>query len=223
MILDTMDLFEMRRCLRPTVIELYGYVVNVVKRLQKDLKKGQKLTITKKKRIDNIEWYLTLFILRDKKLEKIKKPAACCFYGILRNIKGQDYVLCYNIYYNSVIKYSAHFFKRYRERFLKNESLSLEDTVKIFFERNPTSRCKNISTGYVSECPDGICISNDKRRKANDNFGMNQVVSFNTFLTRDMLNRNQGERFLFLTEEEVRQLDPFNVLRVMATETKEPY
>ena len=52
---------------------------------------------------------------------------------------------------------------------------------------------------------------------------MNQVVSFNTFLTRDMLNRNQGERFLFLTEEEVRQLDPFNVLRVMATETKEPY
>lgn len=220
MILDTMDLFEMRRYLRPTVIELYSYVVNVVSRLLKDLKKGQKLTVTKKKRVNGIDWYLALFILKDKKLEK---PAACSFYCILRNIKGQDYVLCYNISYNSIIKLSMHFFKRYRERYLKDENLSLKDTIKIFFERNPTGRCKTIPTGYISECPDGICISNDKRRKVHNNFGYNQITSFNTFLTREMLNKGQGENFLSLTEEELQELDPFNMLKILATETREPY
>lgn len=217
MILDTMNLYEMRRYLRPVAIELCSYVSNVAERLQKGLKKGQKIIVTKKKKIDNIEWYVAFFIIKDKKLEKLGGSTTCSTYCIMRNIKGQDYVLCFNVQTNSVIKYSMHFFARYRERFLKNENIPLSEVIRTFFERNPFGKSKIISTGYISECLDGIEISNDKRKKDNC-FKDNQIISYNTFLTREMLNKTQKENFLILKKEEIEQLDVFNVIRMMAEE-----
>ena len=61
--------------------------------------------------------------------------------------------------------YTPHFFDRYKERFLKDKTISTPDAIYTFFTRNPKSSTQGVPSekypnGYWAICNDGICLCN---------------------------------------------------------------
>ena len=61
--------------------------------------------------------------------------------------------------------YTPHFFDRYKERHLKDKSISTPDAVYQFFMRNLKSSAQTVTSekypnGYWNICNDGICLCN---------------------------------------------------------------
>ena len=191
MIVDTMTTLELQRHFRPVEIELESYTKSVLYRLFNKLKQGYTI-FTKQKVINNITYYVLITV---EKKGKILTRYCYTIYCILRNSNGLDYVLAYYTVDSSFFKYSIHLFKRYQERFLKNESLSILEVIKIYFERNSNKYyLTKIPTGYAATARDGILLSNDKKEKdIYKNPIPLQLRSFNTFITREMLKEKQQD------------------------------
>lgn len=191
MIVDTMTSLELQRHFRPVEIELESYTNSVLYRLFNKFKQGYTI-FTKQKVINNITYYV---LIQVEKKGKVINRFYNSIYCILRNSNGLDYVLAYYTADNSFFKYSIHLFKRYQERFLKNESLSILEVIKTYFERNSNKYYLiKIPTGYAAIARDGILLSNDKKVKdIYKNPIPLQLRSFNTFITREMLREKQQD------------------------------
>jgi len=91
--------------------------------------------------------------------------------------------------------YTKHFIERYRERFIKNEDISLYDTAKKILENNSYAwRIKDNDLVYATTTS-GILFGKfepiDYRR------GM---IDFTTFITYDMIKDHQADDTLELAE-----------------------
>lgn len=87
-----------------------------------------------------------------------------------------------DIYGMNINIYTPHFWKRYKERFIKNQVSTL-DAIKIYFNNNPTSTGRTIENGTIqASVQDGIIFLN---RINND------ISIVKTFVNREQLFENQ--------------------------------
>lgn len=102
-------------------------------------------------------------------------------YTTLETEEGR-YMLRHDVIKHHVNIFTPHFFKRYRERFLKRDTASAEETITTFARRNPNIAA-NKEEG-VQTCNDGFILSK----------GIDSELSISvTFLSFDMLREEQTE------------------------------
>lgn len=94
------------------------------------------------------------------------------------------YMFRFDTYRNQVNIFTPHFFKRYRERFLKDDKMSTDEIMLSFNKRNPNLPKDPDKGIYVGR--DGYILAKNKCE------GMDVCVTFVSF---DMLKGDQIERF----------------------------
>ena len=102
-------------------------------------------------------------------------------YTTLETEEGK-YMLRYDMIREHVNIFTPHFFKRYRERFLKQGTASADEVITTFARRNPNVAATK-GEG-VQTCNDGYILS-----KGIDN----ELAIAVTFLSFDMLREEQAE------------------------------
>lgn len=150
-----------------------------------------------------------LFVIEFTALKRSawKKPIIT-IYGIYTLPEGK-YAVAPSLDLNLISIYTPHFFKRYRGRIVKDESMSNEDIIKHYFRNdwglmlamvneNYESvyldfevRDKNTKISFVGATSLGYCFG-EKQGKAN-------VIK--TIISEDMLFENQKKIFKVLREE----------------------
>lgn len=120
--------------------------------------------------------------------------------GLMHSCKGLYAIACFTES-NNALKFSPHFFRRYKERFMeiadwqtRNEldnTKSLKDVIAIYMKRNLSITWIQTKTVFCDTVHifgpvnDGVALLQwDKRVK---------VLQANTFLTENMLNEKQME------------------------------
>lgn len=102
-------------------------------------------------------------------------------YTILETEEGK-YMLRYDIVRNHVNIFTPHFFKRYRERLLKRDTASADETIATFARNNPNTA--TLRGGEVQTCTEGYILAKDIDRESS--------VCV-TFISFDMLREEQAE------------------------------
>ena len=163
--------------------EIISFMVSVVNR--PDYKKKKKKSIRfpynyeasfKSKRGNR---YNCIFTITDKK--SIINPLISVS-TTLDTDKG-TYVLRYDVVIGSVAIFTPHFFKRYRERFLKDDIISPEEVRKKYLKRNPIVTITNKEVGdAVASCKDGYIYARLKD---------DRTIIYVTFVSLDMLSDEQ--------------------------------
>ena len=108
--------------------------------------------------------------------------------------------------YMAIYNFSNHFFRRYRERFLKDPRIPIKDVIETFMNNNKSfslvDSAKKFPKNYdgevvhkgipyvVIKIPDGICFSYVTRDIENGTL----VFDVTTFITNEMLKG--GQKFL---------------------------
>ena len=179
---------------------------NKLEELKNDFKKivlnGSRYPITKSYDCRTRE-KKNLFIVEFTALKRSawKKPILSA-YGIYLRPEGK-YAVTLSLDLNISTIYPPHFFKRYRERILKDESISNEDTIRQYFKNSwgfmgaivnedfeSVYHCfenddKNDKISFVAATSQGFCFGEKQ-----DN-----VNIIKTIITEDMLFENQKRTF----------------------------
>ena len=109
--------------------------------------------------------YKVLFTPTDKK-SGLKNPILSV-YTSLEKEEG-TYILRYDWVKNNVAIYTPHFFRRYRERFLKDEALSSGEVRDKFLLRNQNVTSSSIEEGEdIGTCKDGYIYIRRKDKHTN--------------------------------------------------------
>lgn len=87
-----------------------------------------------------------------------------------------------------IYTYDLHVFERYRERFLQDNSLSINDTIRKFFTRNEAGCYLSVETGAAYIVPDGVLLSYEDLKISSI-----MVVRYKTFITEAMLKADQAD------------------------------
>ena len=124
--------------------------------------------------------YKVLVTITDKK-SGLTNPILSVYTSL--DTKEGTYILRYDWVQNHVSIFTPHFFKRYRERFLKDEALSSEEVRDKFLLRNQNLSSSNLDVKEdIGTCRDGYVYI---RRKDNST---NICV---TFVSPDLLTEEQ--------------------------------
>lgn len=114
-----------------------------------------------------------------------KKGAANPLLSVFTSLDKKEgtYILRYDMVTEHVSIFTPHFFKRYRERFLKDEALSSEEVRDKFLLRNFNITVKDkMADETVGTCLDGYIFIRNKDRNTSVNV---------TFYSPDMLTEEQ--------------------------------
>ncbi len=124
--------------------------------------------------------YSCIFTITDKK-KSIRNP----LFSVSTSLDTDEgtYVLRYDIVRESVAIITPHFFKRYRERFLKDDIISPEEVRNKFLKRNFNVSIQNKEVGdAVASCKDGYIYARLKDYK---------TIIYVTFVSLEMLSNEQ--------------------------------
>lgn len=124
--------------------------------------------------------YNCIFTITDKK-KSIRNP----LFSVSTSLDTDEgtYVLRYDIVIGSVAIITPHFFKRYRERFLKDDIISPEEVRNKFLKRNFNVSIQNKELGdAVASCKDGYIYARLKDDK---------TIIYVTFVSLEMLSNEQ--------------------------------
>lgn len=124
--------------------------------------------------------YNCIFTITDKK-KSIRNP----LFSVSTSLDTDEgtYVLRYDIVIGSVAIITPHFFKRYRERFLKDDIISPEEVRNKFLKRNFNVSIQNKEVGdAVASCKDGYIYARLKDDK---------TIIYVTFVSFEMLSNEQ--------------------------------
>lgn len=119
-------------------------------------------------------------------------------YTILQTEEGK-YMLRYDLVKEHVNIFTPHFFKRYRERFLKREAPSTDEVIATFQKRNPNTA--GGEEGKVQTCNDGYILSKEIDKE------LSVCVTFVSF---DMLQEGQtstAEKLLEVISKHEKELE----------------
>jgi hypothetical protein len=130
-----------------------------------------------------------------------KKPLMCT-YGIYSRPEGK-YAISPSLDMNTSTIYPPHFFKRYRERILKDDSISNEDLIRHYFKHDWGFMGAVVNENFESVYH---CFENDnKDEKVSFVCASNQGYSFGdkqgnvniikTIISDEMLFENQKQTF----------------------------
>lgn len=119
-------------------------------------------------------------------------------YTTLETEEGK-YMLRYDLIRNHVNIFTPHFFKRYRERFLKRDTDSADETIATYHRRNPNNAATN--GGDVQTCNDGYILSKEVD---------SELSVCVTFVSFDMLRGEQAltsEKLLDIIKKHEKKLE----------------
>lgn len=191
MILDTMTCQEMSRYLEPVRERIMQYSLSIGKKATRKVKNNTWLILnTRHLEYQNDHFY---FVTKAKKYKKGGNEGleiVCMPYCLITRRNGSRYVLQFELNNIRVFRtYEMHLFQRYKERFLKDETLDLMEVIHKFFRNNCTpSVITEENMGYASIINDGIILSNEKF-----DFSSNITMQrYKTFLTQEMLFDDQS-------------------------------
>ena len=124
--------------------------------------------------------YKVLFTITDKK-SGLTNPILSVYTSL--DTKEGTYILRYDWVQNHVSIFTPHFFKRYRERFLKDEALSSEEVRDKFLLRNQNLSSSNLDVKEdIGTCRDGYVYI--RRKDSSTNICV-------TFVSPDLLTEEQ--------------------------------
>lgn len=73
--------------------------------------------------------------------------------------------------------YTSHFFERYRERFLADDTLTVNDAIAMFFRSNLVFCLRDGQNDIFAVVPDGVALGSMKEN----------ITLFKTFVSKEML------------------------------------
>lgn len=182
MLIDTLSDTEKRNELSKEKSDIKRFMLSVLDRADyiRRLKKASKFPYSyfasyKSKRGNR---YFFVFI-SDNKKSGAKNPRVNTYVSM--DSKEGKYIISIaksDIGNDFYIIYTPHFFRRYRERFLNDDNMAVNDVVKTFITRN-TYHVANIAKGdnIFGMCNDGIIFFKDKDK---------DVTVAMTFISRDL-------------------------------------
>lgn len=192
MLVESMTYEEKVRYLYKIEDKLYDVVNRVVERTCKHIKKGIWTSLgTRSIVLDGDRYYYSIITQRIKGSDFNTGGSS---YTIRTRDNGQRYVLSFHTRESIKFEiYELHVFERYRERYLKNPSLSLEDCIKLFFENTNMDMVSRIvihkdDSGYARMREDGILLCDEGITTTIDT----NIRHWKTFITEDMLFSDQS-------------------------------
>lgn len=138
----------------------------------------------------NDHFYFVTKTMKYKRGSDEGLEVVCMPYCMITRRNGSRYVLQFELGNSRVMRtYEVHLFQRYKERFLKDETLDLMTTIHTFFRNNCTpSIITGEDVGYASIINDGVVLSNEKF----DFTDTMTIQKYKTFITQEMLFDDQG-------------------------------
>lgn len=144
---------------------------------------------------------ILILTFRARKRSERRKPILG-FYGFYSRPEGR-YAAALNIESNLISIYPPHFFKRYRERILKDDSISNEEVINVFFKNSWGFTAAVVNEKYESvyHCFESSDLSDKVSFVAATSdgycFGEKQgsVNIIKTIISEDMLFDNQKKIF----------------------------
>ncbi len=134
--------------------------------------------------------YVLMFFNLDETVPG-KNRLGCFYYAWFIKNRGMYAItltqLNRSVYHNTI--YHPHFFDRYRERFLKDKSISKQDVIHTYLTNNPKSAPGHIPSvkypnDYWMATTDGLCLCNMLG---------GTLIEAKTFITWDMAGVDQKE------------------------------
>ncbi len=121
-----------------------------------------------------------------------KKGADNPLVGVYTRMQSKEgiYVARYDIVKDHITLFTPHFFKRYRERFLKDDEMDMDEVIKTYLKRNPNQFSTPRETFTV--CNDGAIFIKEVDK---------QMCIGVTFVSNDMQRDEQKEEWEKALEE----------------------
>jgi len=186
MILDSMSYEEKSKYLNKVREKIHRISDSIVFRTCKYLKKNEwKFLGFHNVTVDG-DCYT--YLIKVRRLRNNYDVVIFAYVYINRN-NGSRYLLGFLPSDDKIIyTYDLHVFERYRERFLQDNSLSINDTIRKFFTRNEAGCYLSLETGAAYVVPDGVLLSYEDLKISSI-----IVVRYKTFITEAMLKADQAD------------------------------